>query len=167
MNPRQQPFGSLVVETFSTLWLEAKSANVGRMILVTFLWAAVAIAANVLTNLLSYQAEAAGVLRIGTLVFFLLITATWLVISYEQTRTEFGVHHTGRELAAGVIAMLPTLLIAALLTWGVVAFSFVVLGQPLKTQITDFASCASGGGVILETSPQQCVTTQSTYVEGE
>jgi hypothetical protein len=167
MSPRYQSFLGLVVDTFSTLWIEAKSVNVGRMILVTFLWAAVAIAANVLTSLLSYQAQAAGVLRVGTLVFFLLITATWLVISYEQTRTEFGVHHTGRELAAGVIAMLPTLLIAGLLTWGVVAFSFVVLGQPLKTPVTNYATCVSGGGVVLDTDPRQCVTTQSTYVEGE
>ena len=164
---RKETFGQLFIRALTELWIHSRSHAVGRMIFLTFFWGAILISANILLSLLNIGTPAAPYVQIGILIFFLLMTTTWIVLAYEQTKTEFSENQGTRELFAGVLAIIPTFIIAALLTWSSVSYSFSVLEQPLHVTVTNFTTCAKAGGVILQTSPRQCVTTTGTYTESQ
>lgn len=165
MKARPTAFPTLIIRAFSELWLHSRSVSVGKLIVLTFLWGGLLIAMSVLAQLTGTETQTSAVLQIGTLVFFLLMAATWIALTLKQTQVEFEDGQSPREIAAGVIAILPTLGIGALLLWAVVSFLFVVLGQPLDTSPTDFTTCQQAGGVILEVQPRQCILNRDAFVQ--
>ena len=162
---RSLSFGTTLIRTFADLWIHTRSQTVSRLVFLTFFWGALIIAASGIMQLLDQTNQGRPVLQIATLVFFGLLTVTWVAVATKQTILEFANRQPPRELAAGMLALLPTLTIAGLLVWGVTSLTLVVLQQPFHPLITDFTRCEQAGGVILQTSPRQCVTTQATFVE--
>lgn len=159
---------TLAVEFSTTLirlWLTAKSVLVGRLVVITFLFATVLVGGAAVSLLNGSSATVAAPMRIGLLVFFTLLTATWLTLAAEQTRAGLTKPATVRSTLIGLVALSPTLLVGVLLTWGTVAFAFLVLDRPIQLPVTDFASCVAANGVVLDTTPAQCVVTAGTFVE--
>jgi hypothetical protein len=154
-------FGTTLVH----LWLTARSALVGRLVVVTFLFATVLVGVATVSLVNGSSAAVAPSMRIGLLVFFTLLTATWLTLAVEQTRTELTTPTTVRSTVIGLVSLGPTLLVGALLTWGTVTFAVLVLDRPIQVPVTDFASCVAANGVVLNTVPAQCVVTAGTFVE--
>jgi len=168
MSKRTRSFISLVFHSLTELWINARSVAVSKMIFLTFFWGSLVIAGNVLAMLFRINAQMSGLLGIGVVLFFILMTATWIVVAYEQTKTEFThPEQTPRALIAGILAIIPTYIIAVLLTWSVSTYALLTLSQPLHPPVTNFTSCVKAGGVVLQTSPQQCVTTDGTFTEGQ
>ena len=164
---KKPSFGKLFIRALSELWIQARSHAVGKMIFLTFFWGAIVMVLNILLALFNVSTQAAPFIQLGILIFFILMTITWIVLSFEQTKTEFSEEQGTRELLAGVLAIAPTFLITALLTWSSVSYSFYVLEQPLHVTVSNYTTCVKAGGVVLQTSPQQCVTTSGTYTQGQ
>lgn len=165
MKPQPQSFGSLMVQSFTEHWLHTRSHAVGMMIFVTFFWAVLLIAIDLVSSLIGSDARTIPILQLGVVVFFILMTVTWIVVAYEQTRINVGEVGDKRAFVASAITLVPTLVIAVVLTWATATYTLTILSQPLTIPVTDFTSCAKAGGVILQTSPQQCVTQEATYTQ--
>lgn len=162
---RSPTFGRLVADSLADQWVDVRTLTIRKLVFLTFFWGVLLLAVLVIIRLAQASVAATPYLRLGAVLFLILLTASWIAIAVKQTESELADQSSARHQLAMFIALLPTLLITALLTWMSVSLLFTVLQQPFRPIISDYASCVMSGGLILETNPAQCLTTTNTFTD--
>ena len=162
---RQPSFGRLIAESLADQWVDVRTLTIRKLVFLTFFWGSLLLAGLIIIRLTQSSIAAAPYLRLGAVLFLILLTASWIAIAVKQTESELIDRSSARHQLAMFIAMLPTLLITALLTWTTISLMFTILQQPLRPIIGDYASCVVSGGLIFESNPAQCLTTTNTFTD--
>lgn len=162
---RRPAFITLVAIALADQWANVRTLTVRKLTFLTFFEGLIVLLAWFAASLLNQQAAFAPYGRLATILFFGLLTASWIAIALQQISNDLADRNNARQQLAGVIASVPTILIAGLLTWSTVSLTFIGLTQPINSPILDYASCVSGGGLVLQTNPAQCITTTNTFTD--
>lgn len=157
-------FGLLIVNSLADQWANIRTLTIRKLVFLTFFWGAILLGLFLIVSLADVQVQARTYLALGVVLFLSLLTASWVAIALRQASLDLA-DESARQHVAALIAVVPTLVITALLTWSTVSLMFVALQQPLHPRATDYASCVANGGLVLQTNPAQCITTANTFTD--
>ena len=162
---RRESFGRAFADSLAAQWVDIRTLTVRKLTFLTFFWGLLAVLSSTAATIIHQQAAFAPYGRLATILFFGLLTATWIAIAVTQVTTDLDEGTASRKQLAAFIATVPTIVIAALLVWSTVSLTFVGLSQPTGPSAIDYASCVSGGGLVIQTNPAQCLTTTNTFTD--
>ncbi len=155
----------MIVSSLAEQWTNVQTVPVRKLTFLTFFWGFLALLGWLAAILAHQEAAFAPYGRLSAVIFFGLLTASWITIAVQQVSNDVADRERPRHQVAALIANVPTIVIATLLVWSTVSLTLVGLAEPIQPLVTDYASCASSGGIVLQTNPAQCVTTTNTFTD--